>query len=688
MLQEMSTHDEENADLEEVELETGAQASAILPFFKVLEEHEASDPSNNSALQDESEHINVMTRAQTRQALSATRHNSEIEGQPTETIVKDEFQEQNEEEGQVLPPPPKDDTVIIPSTQGPEQQSQRAIILPTDPWETIEVDDTLLPDHGTLKRAQEEDDFCKMCINFITRGQVPKNKKHRRLLKLLHPSLIIEDDILFYLTELKQNTPKGDSRLTYRTVVPATLLRELIKKCHTSLAHPGITKTFATLKQDYYAIHMYQTIRDVLRHCTVCQVAKRPEGQKPTPRDHITATYVNERLCHDILQLSEDRHGHRYLLVRIETLSRLAECTPRKDKTARTVADSLYTSWISRYGPPRYLHADNSLENRSSIVKYLAATYGITQTFSLPYRPSGNGIVETFNRVILGKLRLLTGLNQQDWKLFLATAMHTYLQTPHPATGIAPMAIFLGRQPRLYKQAIKLAQQAEAKETIPMYYWRLNREAKRMEQQAIQNLHLHHQIMDEKRNAKARPTPYKVGDHVLIQRKSVPLGHKIKMATKYLAQVYYIARFVGKHTVEVANAQTHQLMDTYVHVHRLKAYTAANPDYSELQPARVDGLQRPQRLTGPNDIKLLQRNVTEEDKILKSYYDKDKETTFYLVSFKIQNKATSHHGYYLAWVDAARIPYLRQQGFHLTKRDQKESSIILDPLREPLLEED
>ncbi len=47
-----------------------------------------------------------------------------------------------------------------------------------------------------------------------------------------------------------------------------------------------------------------------------------------------------------------ERGGHKYVLVKTDAFSKLAELVPLKDKEAGTVAKAIVDTWICRYPTP------------------------------------------------------------------------------------------------------------------------------------------------------------------------------------------------------------------------------------------------------------------------------------------------------------------------------------------------
>ena len=75
-----------------------------------------------------------------------------------------------------------------------------------------------------------------------------------------------------------------------KIVIPKSLVSRIISWYHSSLCHPGAQRTFRTINMHFYAPNLDRTVREFVRKCPDCAVAKRtlPKyGKLPLPVDTI-----------------------------------------------------------------------------------------------------------------------------------------------------------------------------------------------------------------------------------------------------------------------------------------------------------------------------------------------------------------------------------------------------------------
>lgn len=75
-----------------------------------------------------------------------------------------------------------------------------------------------------------------------------------------------------------------------------------------------------------------------------------------------------------------------------------------------TIVDNL----IKRHGLPKEIRADNGPEFAHCFIKDLCGKYNTVWRYGSPYNPTTTGLVERFNRTLVGKLRKITELGRFD----------------------------------------------------------------------------------------------------------------------------------------------------------------------------------------------------------------------------------------------------------------------------------
>ena len=151
----------------------------------------------------------------------------------------------------------------------------------------------------------------------------------------------------------------------------------------------------------------------------------------------------------DFLELPRTAGGNRYMLVVSDYFTRWPEAFATTDQKSETVARILMDGVVARHGLPQVLHSDQGPSFESKVIRHLCDWLGIRKTRTTPYHPQGDGLVERFNRTLLGKLRAYCHTNPHDWDRYLDTALGSYRTSTQASLGASPFELLYGRCPRL-----------------------------------------------------------------------------------------------------------------------------------------------------------------------------------------------------------------------------------------------
>ena len=149
------------------------------------------------------------------------------------------------------------------------------------------------------------------------------------------------------------------------------------------------------------------------------------------PCPQIESRFANTMICVDILgPLPETETGSRYVLVAVITSrngQRRTEYPIMQE--AATVARKLVDEIFCRFSPEQ-LHSDRR-QFESELVKEVFKLLEIRKTHTTPYQPQCNGIVERFNRTLLG----MFGLLLSSWEQNIRRVCLAYNSSVHALTG-------------------------------------------------------------------------------------------------------------------------------------------------------------------------------------------------------------------------------------------------------------
>ena len=120
---------------------------------------------------------------------------------------------------------------------------------------------------------------------------------------------------------------------------------------------------------------------------------------------------------------------------------------PIKGKTAAVVAQAFLDNVIGQGGAVMAIHSDNGREMKNNLFSKMTRILHIKHTFSMPYHPEGNSVIESSHHRIKMILRASLGRQpSQLWTTAVKGAVHTLNSLEHPLTGLTPNFLFYGRE--------------------------------------------------------------------------------------------------------------------------------------------------------------------------------------------------------------------------------------------------
>jgi transposase InsO family protein len=235
-----------------------------------------------------------------------------------------------------------------------------------------------------------------------------------------------------------------------RKIPPPEGRERLVTEVH-CLGHFGIRKTWKLISELFWWPGIYKAVKKQVESCQLCERRKPRSQARVSSNSNIpfSASYPMEVVAWDIMgPLPTSRTGNRYVVVVIDMFSRWVEIGALKAASSEELVQFMWRQIISRYGPPVRIHSDQAPNLNAAVLKNLYDKWGIRKSNTVSYYPQGNAMCERVNRVIQDIVAKKIDPST-DWDDQLAAAAFAHNVTPHIETGLAPFALFFGRQPHV-----------------------------------------------------------------------------------------------------------------------------------------------------------------------------------------------------------------------------------------------
>ena len=136
----------------------------------------------------------------------------------------------------------------------------------------------------------------------------------------------------------------------------------------------------------------------------------------------------------------------RYMLVSTDYFTKWVEAEPLANIRDADAKKFIWRNIVIRFGVPRTLISDNGLQFDSKAFRRYCCELGITNRYSTPAYPEGNGQAEAINKVIVNGLKKRLDDAKGRWVEELPHVLWTYQTTPRRSTRETPFAMTYGAE--------------------------------------------------------------------------------------------------------------------------------------------------------------------------------------------------------------------------------------------------
>ena len=406
-----------------------------------------------------------------------------------------------------------------------------------------------------LAKLQQKDEFCKNIFNQIEKGNIRDGHLYKMDNKLLKRFIV-------------------DGNNTYETtVIPRSLIPQVLQLVHDELGHNGTHRTYILLKRLYYWKGLKPSVEKHIKRCYQCQ-RRNKQVVKYAKLHFDVATFPMQFISMDLIGEFHPPTSkkHRYALTVICMLTGYVFCVPLKTKTAEEVIQAYIDQVYSKFGGSLKILSDNGTEFKNKLFEQVAKELGVEyKLYTLPYHPASNGHIEGFHAFLKACIAKHVA-PQLEWDVLVPLACAAYNFIPNEHSKESPFFLMFGRDPVLPLNTLLEPKLQYLGNDINIL---LLEAMKTMFEIATTNL----KMAQEKRDPKEDPKPIQLqpGDTVLVQNHT-----KGPFDPKYIGD-YHVVSIKGNQ-VEVRpsiGGPTEMKHVKHVkYVHPADQYIKHIPDYS------------------------------------------------------------------------------------------------------------
>jgi hypothetical protein len=235
------------------------------------------------------------------------------------------------------------------------------------------------------------------------------------------------------------------SKDTARPYLPPQFRISAYKAIH-EISHPSIRATRNMIRDRYFWKSMNKDVAKWTRSCLSCQKSK-VQRHTISPYSNFVHSNRFEHLHMDIVGPLSYCDGYRYIVTMVDRSTGWPEAYPVKDITAETVANTIFSGWITRFGCPVRLTTDQGRQFESCVFSHLAKKMGISKIRTTAYHPQSNGLVERWHRTL--KTALMCRGNTDNWVTELPAVLLGLRSSLRDDTQISAAELVYGEVLRL-----------------------------------------------------------------------------------------------------------------------------------------------------------------------------------------------------------------------------------------------
>jgi len=151
----------------------------------------------------------------------------------------------------------------------------------------------------------------------------------------------------------------------------------------------------------------------------------------------------------DVLHLPESANSFKYIILFVDTFSRLIEAVPLIAVNGENVSDVFVKEVVCRHGCPVEIICDNATYYVKGELVKVCDFYGIKLSSVSSYHPQANGIAESKVKILKSLLKSLVKQKSRNWDEFLHFAVFAFNSSFNSTIGHTPHFVDHGYEANL-----------------------------------------------------------------------------------------------------------------------------------------------------------------------------------------------------------------------------------------------
>ena len=298
-----------------------------------------------------------------------------------------------------------------------------------------------------IRQATADDAYAKSVVAELgSGGETPLAKR-----------FALMDGVLYHFEPGKSELEAEPARV----YAPESVRPALLHNFHNSIygTHRNWRATYDDLAERYWWNGMQEAVREHVRTCRECQLAKGMEPKKQGRLFGYRHFQSMQQLNMDLVgPITVGRASHTttdddptYILTVTDPFSHMVWLECISNKTAKEVYAKFCERILLEEGAPRVVVTDNGREFDNHLLRGLMEYARVEHRWTPAYHPRAN-YAERVNRFVGAQLRAMVnapGVRKADWPRLVKYIEFAYRRTLIPGTQVSPFMVARGRQPML-----------------------------------------------------------------------------------------------------------------------------------------------------------------------------------------------------------------------------------------------